>query len=349
MPSWLTSPTENSDCAIIAEVAQSHDGSLGMAHAFIDAVAESGADAIKFQTHIAEEESTPNEPWRVRFSPQDATRYDYWKRMEFTAEQWLGLKRHCDQRGLLFLSSPFSMAAVELLRDIEVCAWKIASGEVTNEEMLRSVAGDGRPVMLSTGMSRFEEIDRAVEILSNADAATAIMQCTSEYPCSLDQVGLNMLTEYRERYGRSVGLSDHSGSIWPCLAASMLGAKVLEVHVTLSPRMFGPDVPASLSVEELSKLVEGVRANETMLANPQDKDSKAEALDGLRGIFLKKVVAKEDLPAGAVLSPEQIALKKAGPAQGEPLNNLDGAVGKKLRRPLAKNTVICREDLEGLT
>src|SRR5262245_27728030 len=117
-------------CMIIGEVAQAHDGSHGMAHAYIDAVANAGADAVKFQTHIASAESTPGEPWRVKFSRQDATRYDYWKRMEFTEEQWHGLKQHAQERGLQFLSSPFSVEAVELLKRVGVAAWKVASGEV---------------------------------------------------------------------------------------------------------------------------------------------------------------------------------------------------------------------------
>src|SRR2546427_6005943 len=114
-------------CLVIAEVAQNHDGSLGAAHAYIDAVARAGADAVKFQTHIAAAESTAGEPWRVKFSRQDATRYDYWKRMEFTEEQWHGLKKHAEERGLLFLSSPFSVEAVELLERVGVPAWTAPS------------------------------------------------------------------------------------------------------------------------------------------------------------------------------------------------------------------------------
>ncbi|MGC8917653.1 MAG: N-acetylneuraminate synthase family protein, partial [Thermoanaerobaculum sp.] len=111
---------------VIAEVAQAHDGSLGLAHAFIDAAADAGASAIKFQTHIAAAESTLGEPWRVKFSPQDRTRYDYWRRMEFTEEQWVGLREHAEERGLYFLSSPFSVEAVELLERVGVAAWKVA-------------------------------------------------------------------------------------------------------------------------------------------------------------------------------------------------------------------------------
>src|SRR6267154_6520785 len=119
-----------SKCIVVAEVAQAHDGSLGLAHAFIDSAATAGADGIKFQTHIAAAESTPSEPWRVRFSKQDGSRYEYWKRMEFTEEQWVGLREHAHERGLLFLSSPFSLEAVQLLARVGVHAWKVASGEV---------------------------------------------------------------------------------------------------------------------------------------------------------------------------------------------------------------------------
>ena len=122
-------------CYVIAEVAQAHDGSLGMAHAFVDAAAAAGADAVKFQTHIAAAESTPAEPWRVRFSPQDASRYDYWRRMEFSETQWEGLRRHADDRGIGFLSSPFSLEAVALLTRVGVAAWKVASGEASNTAM----------------------------------------------------------------------------------------------------------------------------------------------------------------------------------------------------------------------
>src|ERR671939_371718 len=139
-------------CLIIGEVAQAHDGSLGLAHAFIDAIADAGAHAVKFQTHIAAAESTPGEPWRVKFSRQDASRYDYWKRMEFTEEQWHGLKQHADESGVQFLSSPFSVEAVELLTRVGVAAWKVASGEVSNQPMFQKMAETRWPILLSTGM-----------------------------------------------------------------------------------------------------------------------------------------------------------------------------------------------------
>src|ERR1700722_3675300 len=226
-------------CVIIGEVAQAHDGSLGAAHAYIDAIANAGADAVKFQTHIAAAESTPAEQWRVPFSFQDASRYDYWKRMEFTEEQWLGLRRHAEEKGLEFLSSPFSVEAAELLQRIGMRMWKVASGEVTNTRLFDYIIGTRLPLMLSSGMSTIEEIDAVVSRIQGANIPLAVLQCTSMYPCPPEKVGLNMIPYYRQRYGCAVGLSDHSGTIYPGLAAATLGIELLEVHAVLSRECFG--------------------------------------------------------------------------------------------------------------
>src|SRR5688572_6576918 len=201
-------------CLIVAEVGLSHDGSLGIAHAFIDEIARNGADAVKFQTHIAEAESTPAEPFRVKFSRQDATRYEYWQRMAFTAEQWGGLADHARERGLLFVSSPFSIEAVELLERIGQPFWKIASGEVCNAQLLDRVTSTGIPVLLSSGMSDVGEIDAAVARVKAAGRQVGVFQCTTAYPCPPEKIGLNMLTFYRDRYACLVGLSDHSATIY---------------------------------------------------------------------------------------------------------------------------------------
>lgn len=255
--------------AVIGEVGQAHDGSLGMAHAFIDAIADAGADAVKFQTHIAAAESRTDEPWRAKFSYADGTRYEYWQRMEFSAQAWAGLRQHALDRGLAFLSSLFSLEAVQLLRRVGVAAWKIASGEVAHPQLLDAVAHTGVPVLLSSGMSGWAELDGAVALLRAAGAGPlAVLQCTSAYPVTPEQVGLNVLDQIRQRYGCAAGLSDHSGTVFPALAAVTLGARVVEVHVTLSREMFGPDVAASVTTCEFRQLVAGVRYLSAALAAP---------------------------------------------------------------------------------
>lgn len=329
-------------CLVIAEVAQAHDGSLGTAHAFIDAIADAGADGVKFQTHIAAEESTPEEPWRVKFSFQDATRFDYWKRMEFSEEQWQGLKEHATEKKLLFLSSPFSMKAVDLLERVGVSAWKIASGEVTNLAMFQRMTRTGLPFIVSTGMSSWADIDVAVELLEKAGTGFALLQCTSAYPCPAEQVGLNVMREFRDRYGCPVGLSDHSASIYPGLAAAVLGAEVVEVHVTLSREMFGPDVSSSLTSSELRQLVEGIRFMERMLNNPVDKEQLALAMQPMRELFTKSIVAARDLPSGIILGPDDLACKK--PGTGLSPERLDDMLGRRLLRDLVRDEYIKEGD-----
>lgn len=330
-------------CLVIGEVAQAHDGSLGMAHAFIDAIALAGADAVKFQTHIATAESTAAEPWRVQPVSQDESRYAYWRRMEFSEAQWTSLKRHAEDRGLIFLSSPFSIEAAELLARLDLSAWKIPSGELGNTELLEWVGRTGRPVLLSSGLSGLAELDRAVEHTRSQGCPLAVLQCTSLYPCPPEQVGVNLLPAFRSRYGVDVGLSDHSGTIFPGLAAAAQGLSVLEVHVTLSREMFGLDVSSSVTTGELRQLVDGVRFIERMRVHPVNKDAVAESLAPVRAIFTKSIVAGMALPAGTELRRDHLALKK--PGTGLPSSRLPDVVGRRLRRALERDDLVTDDDL----
>lgn len=333
-----------SPCLIIGEVAQTHDGSLGTAHAYIDAIANAGADAIKFQTHIADAESTPGEPWRIKFSRQDATRYEYWRRMEFTEEQWLGLAEHAAERGVLFLSSAFSLPAVELLERLGVPAWKVGAGEITNLPMLEMMARTGKPVLLSSGMSNWAELDAAVACVRAQNAPVAVFQCTTAYPCPPEKLGLNVLAELRDRYTCPVGLSDHSGTIYAGLAAATLGANLIEVHVTFSRECFGPDVPASLTTSELKQLVEGIRFLERAFAHPVNKEAMAAELSELKRTFGKSLVAARALAAGQRLRPGDLACKK--PGTGISAARFDEFANRTLKRALDANTLLTEDDFE---
>lgn len=332
---------------MIGEVALTHDGSIGLAHAFIDAIATAGADAVKFQTHIAAAESTPAEPFRVNFSRQDASRYAYWKRMEFTEEQWRGLAEHCHERNMVFISSPFSIDAADMLERIGQPLWKIPSGETSNAQLLDRVLRTGAPVLLSTGMSPLAEIDAAVAAVKSRGVPVGVMQCTTAYPCPPERIGLNLIPYFRERYGCWIGLSDHSATIYAGLAAATYGADLLEVHVTLSREMFGPDVVASVTTSELRQLVEGVRFIERMRANPVDKDASALETAPLRRLFTRSLVARQALPVGTVLTREHLAVKK--PGTGLAPDRLDEVVGRRLRRSVEADQVLAAEDIEGLT
>lgn len=334
----------STDCITVCEVAQAHDGSLGFAHAYIDAIAKSGAGAVKFQTHIASAESTKNEPWRIKFSKQDMSRYDYWKRMEFSEEQWIGLKVHAEQKGLLFLSSPFSDEAFDLLMRIGVPAWKIASGEVSNLSVFKKMLDSKLPIILSTGMSSINEIDNLVTQVKNSGNVLVVLQCTSMYPTPPEKIGLNLLDVYKKRYQTYIGLSDHSGTIYPGIVAAAFGASIIEVHVTISREAYGPDVIASITFEELSQLVDGISFIRKCINNPVDKKLLAEELLPTRKIFTKSIVARFDLPAGTVLEMDMLSFKK--PGTGLPPEDLPKLVGKKLITSVVKDQLLRITDVE---
>ena len=178
--------------------------------------------------------------------------------------------------------------------------------------MIRRMAETGLPVLLSSGMSLWAELDAAVAAVREAGAPVAVYQCTTAYPCPPERTGLNVLAELRKRYDCPVGLSDHSGKIYAGLAAAALGAELLEVHAVLDRRSFGPDAPASVTPEEFAQLVEGTRDIHTMQANPVDKEEAAQGMLTLRETFGKNIVAARDLTAGQTLAASDLALKKAG-------------------------------------
>lgn len=329
---------------VIAEIAQSHDGSLGLAHAFIDAAAAARVDAIKFQTHIAAAESTLDEQFRVKFSKQDATRYEYWQRMEFTAEQWAGLAAHAAERKIVFLSSAFSLAAVALLQGIGMPAWKVGSGEVASADLIAAMAGTGKPVLLSSGMSTYAEMGVAVQQVRRAGAPVGVFQCTTKYPTPLAEVGLNVLAELRARFDCPTGLSDHSGSPHPALAALARGADMIEVHFALSRTMFGPDVPVSLEPPELRLLADARDAIAEMDAHPVDNDAAAEALAPMRALFRKSIAPARPLAEGTVLTADMLTTKK--PGTGVQPSELPNLIGRRLKHAVGPDRLLRREDLE---
>lgn len=330
---------------LIAEVAQAHDGSLGMAHAFIDAAAEAGVNAIKFQTHIADQESTLEEPFRVKFSTQDVTRYEYWKRMEFTTDQWAGLSEHAKEKGIIFLSSPFSVAAVQLLDKLGVPAWKVGSGEFKSDELISSMIDTGKPVLYSTGMSKWSEIDAVVDFFNNKSHPLVLLQCTSMYPTKSDSIGINVMNLFRAKYNCPVGLSDHSGEVYSSLLAAANGANVIEAHITFDKRMFGPDVPASLTIDQFKFLSKAINEFDKINTNPVDKDKIADELSQMRDLFTKSIAPAYPLKKGTILDERMLLPKK--PGTGIPFTNKNMIIGKRLIKSVQPERLISWDDIEG--
>ena len=332
---------------VIAEIAQAHDGSLGILHSLVDAVASTGVDAIKFQVHIADAESSVFEPFRVAFSPTDVTRYDYWKRMELPLAEWRKLKDRCDNRGIEFLATPFSNAAVDLLEDVGVNRYKVGSGDTANMLLLERIVKTGKEVILSTGLSTLNDLDAVKVMLETRGIPHSILQCTSRYPTTAEDVGLGWLAVFRERYRCPVGLSDHSGTIYAGLGAVALGAVAVEAHVTFDRRMFGPDASSSLTIDEFSRMVEGIRFLETARGLGPDKlltDGKKE----LRWMFGKSLAVNRDLPAGHVLTLDDLEGKKPADV-GISISELDRVVGRMLVCDKRRWDFLVHDDVMPLT
>ncbi len=329
---------------IIAEIAQGHDGSLGNALAFIEAAKSCGADAIKFQTHIASEESTRTEPWRVQFSKQDVTRYDYWERTGFSLAHWTLLKQRADDVGIVFMSSPFSIRACQWLQELGVPAWKLASGEVHNRELVNWVSATGKPIILSSGLSSVDETLTLATELSQRGNDIAVLHCTTSYPTPPSEVGLNVMSHFLKQLDVPVGLSDHSGSSYPGIIAAYLGASIIEVHLAWHAQMFGPDTSSSLTPDGLKELRKGVDFAYQMRAGTVDKDEQLTRLAKERSIFRRSVVASQTIPAGTLLEEHHLSYKK--PGGGLSFEQRDQLIGKRTRSSVETDHIFKVDDVE---
>lgn len=329
---------------LIAEIAQAHEGSLGILHSYIDAVSKTGVQAIKFQMHIAEAESSIYEPFRVKFSKEDNTRFDYWKRMEFSLEQWKEIKKHCDDVRLDFICSPFSNLAVDWLEEIGVQTYKIGSGEVNNLLLLEKICATRKPIIISSGMSSFDELDKTVDFLKNKSVDFSILQCTTAYPTKPEQYGLNVINELKKRYNVSVGFSDHSAKVSTGIAAVALGAEILEFHVVFHREIFGPDAIASLTIEETKQLVESVNDIQSAIDNPIDKNNNNQ-FDELKSIFEKSLAINKNLPENHIITFDDLESKKPK-GYGISATDFQKVIGKKLNKEKLKWDFLTEEDIE---
>ena len=323
---------------IIAEIGSVHDGSFGNAITLIEAAAAAGADAAKFQTHIAAAETLRNAPMPSYFKGEP--RFEYFERTGFSPKQWRELKRACDDNKVVFLSSPFSLEAVDLLEDVGVGSYKIPSGEVSNIPLLEKVRQTGKPVLLSSGMSDWVELDAAMAALKGAPVT--ILQCTSAYPCKPEEVGLNVIGEMAARYGVPVGFSDHTMGYAASFAAAAMGATVIEKHFTYSRLMYGSDAKHSMEPEEFRIFCQGLRDIWKMRGHPVDK-TDVRAFAEMKRIFEKSIVLQRDMTEGVKLSLADLAFKK--PGDGIPAARYGEVVGRTLRRGLAADHKLTWEDL----
>ncbi len=329
---------------IIAEIGSVHDGSFGNAKCLIKAASECGADAVKFQTHLADAETLKDAPSPSYF--KDESRWDYFKRTAFTFEQYRLLKEYSEKDCQVeFISSPFSSEAVDFLEALGLSTYKIPSGEITNLPLLKKVAQTGKNIILSSGMSSWQELDDAIDTLKNNNCGNlSIMQCTSEYPCPPRNSGINLLKEMKNRYQIPIGFSDHTAGITMPVMAATLGASSIEKHFTLSKKMYGSDAKHSSEPDEFKAFADAIRIVECVFSNPVDKDAMAASLAEMKKTFEKSIIINGDIKKGHILKESDLSFKK--PGDGISANQYENVIGIKTKVDISAQTKLTWEMLE---
>lgn len=315
---------------VIAEIGINHGGSLDMAVHMADAAIDAGAEIVKHQTHVIEDEMS-EEAKSVIPGNADISIYEIMAQCALSEPDELALMRHIQSRGAIFISTPFSRAAAERLRRFDVPALKIGSGECNNYPLIRHIARFGKPVILSTGMNSIESVRPSVEILRAAGVPYALLHCTNVYPTPPELVRLGGMTRLQEAFPDAVvGLSDHTTSNYPCLGAVALGASILERHFTDRMDREGPDIVCSMDPKALAELIEGSRI--LFAARGGDK-GPVEAEAPTIAFAFASVVATRDIQAGEVLSEENIWVKRPGGGDYGVLD-YDSLLGKQVIQPI---------------
>lgn len=327
-------------CFVIAEAGVNHNGSVDLARQLIDAAASSGADAVKFQTFRAAKLVTaaaPKAKYQVANTGSAESQFQMLKRLELTLEEFRTLADHCKLRGITFLSAPFDEESVELLQSLEVPAYKVPSGELTNGPLLEHIARKGKPIILSTGMSTLSEVGTAVDIIHSAgNTELVLLHCTSNYPTPPDQVNLLAMDTMRREFALPVGYSDHTQGITIPIAAVARGACVIEKHFTLDRNLPGPDHIASLEPDELAAMVTAIRTVEAAMGDGKKQPTAAE-LD-TSAVARKSLVAGRDIPAGTVLHDADIAIRRPGTGLAPSMR--ESLIGRTARRAIEEGTLL---------
>jgi len=331
---------------IIAEIGLSHNGDMKKALDLIYFSKKSGADIVKFQSHFAIFESTLDEPFRVKISNNYKSRYDYWKKTEFTENQWKKIIKFCKKNKIIFATSPFSVEAVKIMRNLGCKNWKIGSGEVFSNWVLKEILkkkDDG--LIISSGMSTWVDLKKNYELIRNKKGKNfGMLQCTTEYPNSLKKVGLNVITAMKKKFDCYVGLSDHTGSIFPSIAALSLGAKLIEVHVCTSKKLKGVDINSSVTFEELKIISRARDSIFEMKKHPVNKSILSDTQKKNKKIFGKSIAIKNDLIKGDKIYISNLTLKKPGTGFNE--KYLKKIVNKIAKKNLSSKRILMKGDFE---
>jgi len=301
---------------IIAEAGVNHNGSVDLAKRLIEVAADSGADAVKFQTFKAEDlvvKNTQKAGYQKQTTNVSESQFDMIKKLELDMEAHKELIAYCQEQDIIFLSTPFDCKSIDLLNDLGLQIFKIASGEITNLPYLRRIGSLGKKVVLSTGMSNLKEIGDALNILISAGTSKdniTVLHANTMYPTPMEDVNLNAMLTIQKEFGVAVGYSDHTLGIEVDIAAVAMGASCIEKHFTLDKAMDGPDHKTSLEPEELKAMVGAIRNIEKAMGSSEKKPSPSESVN--IGVVRKSIVASQNINKGEVLTEKNIAVKRPG-------------------------------------
>lgn len=332
-------------CFVIAEAGVNHNGQLDMAYQLVDVAAQAGADAVKFQTFKAEKVISPLAPkanYQVESTGVGESQLDMVKRLELPFEAFRHLSAYCQERGIVFLSTPFDEESADFLAELNMAAFKIPSGEIPNLPFLAYIARKGRPLIVSTGMAYLGEVEtalRTIEAAGNRD--WVLLHCVSNYPAQPGDVNLRAMQTMAAAFGAPVGYSDHTLGIEVALAAVAMGACVIEKHFTLDHALPGPDHRASLEPSELARLVRGIRTVEVALGHGRKEPAASEA--NTAAVARRSLVAACDIPAGTLLTEAMIAIKR--PGSGLPPAAREYVLGHTTRETIVAGAPIALEML----
>lgn len=303
-----------SEIFIIAEAGVNHNGDIKLAKKLIDAAKSAGADAVKFQTFKAESlvsEVAQKADYQKHTTGADESQLEMLKKLELSFGDFKNLKKYCEEKKIIFLSTPFDFESIDLLESLEMTLYKVPSGEITNLPYLMKIASKGKPVIMSTGMSDLDEVGLALDILrDNGAGKITLLHCNTQYPTPFEDANIKAMLTLKEHFGVAVGYSDHTLGIEAPIAAVALGASVIEKHFTLDKSMEGPDHKASLNPQELKVMVTSIRNIEIALGDGLKRLSKSETPN--IEIARKSIVARRNIVKGEIITEDNITVKRPG-------------------------------------
>lgn len=333
---------DSKPCYIIAEIGVNHNGELDLAKKLIDESVNAGANAVKFQKRnleslyrkeALENPNSESQGFEILLAEL--------KEIELSEEDYKEIVKYCKERKITFLCTPWDIPSVDFLEQLETPAYKIASGDMTNFPLIKYISKTGKPMIISTGMSKIEEIEKMVDFVKSLYAQFVLLHANSTYPSPIESLNVSLITEFREKFDVPIGFSDHETGIIGSLTAANIGAVIIERHITLDKKMKGLDHSSSLEPNEFKEMVNMIRLSEKAKGKPIKKMTRAEVLQ--REVVSKSIVCMSDIDEGELFSDNNIDVK--GPEKGLSAQYFFDILGKKSPRKIKKGEYLLEDDM----